>query len=202
MNVHALINLLHQGQKRKTGEPYTSHLYAVRDILIEEGIRDKTILESALLHDTLEDSDITNEYLALWFGSKVAGIVDVVSKSPAWHTSYCRMKSNLNEMQLAWIQYPEAILIKMADRLHNLRTIQGFSQEKQQAYLRETKEHLLPLFQETLRHRSIASFSFFQPMNSILAKLQHELSFYFLTFSHDSENRSEKPGQTSPHESS
>lgn len=175
MNIEALVDLLHHGQMRKTGEPYTSHLYAVRNILIEEGICDKVILESALLHDALEDSDITREYLSLWFGNQVAGIVEAVTKSPSWNTSYCRMKSNLSEMQLAWIKYPEAILVKMADRLHNLRTIQGLPPHKWPLYLEETKTHLLPLFSQIMNNRLVRCLSFLAVMESLLSKLQQEI---------------------------
>ncbi|NUM36383.1 MAG: HD domain-containing protein [Candidatus Brocadiae bacterium] len=184
MNIEALIDLLHHGQMRKTGEPYTSHLYAVRDILIQEGISDKAILASALLHDALEDSDITREYLALWFGNQVAGIVDTVSKCSYWHTSFCKMKSNLHEMQSAWIKYPEAILIKMADRLHNLRTIQGLPPHKWPLYLEETKVYLLPLFSQIMNNRLIQCLSFFMAMKSLLLKIQEETSKIEIILNH------------------
>ncbi len=144
--IEPLIDYLYKGRKRKNGEPYARHSYAVRDILAEQGVNDPTVLAAALLHDVLEDTYISREYLVLRFGRKIARIVHLLSKNPAWHTGYCRMKSNIDEMELLWRRYPETVLIKIADRLHNIRTIKGFSAAKQQEYLAETEHMLLPFF--------------------------------------------------------
>jgi len=172
MQISDLLEHVHRGQKRKGGEPYTSHLYAVCDILKNEGIKEKTVLDTALLHDILEDSSISKEYLALKFGDRVADIVEFLTKNIAWNTAYCRTKSNLDEMEMIWGEYPEAVIIKMADRLHNLRTISGFSLPKQHDYLTETTECLLPLFTKILKKIQVGYFKKY--MRGLLTKLKHE----------------------------
>ena len=147
MNIKALIEHIHRKQKRKTGEPYTSHLYAVREILQNEGITNQTTLNAALLHDSIEDCpNVTREYLATIFGKRLAEIVAIISKNQSWNTRHCQNKNYVDTMEASWPEYPEVVLIKMADRLHNLRTIEGFNSRKQYKYLKETKELLLPMF--------------------------------------------------------
>lgn len=156
MKAKNLIEILHSGQKRKNGEPYTSHPYAVSNILEESGVTDKTVLDAAILHDILEDNPkISREYLKHKFGEKIATLVDLISKDPTWNTSYCKMKSNLVHMEIEWMNHLEVVLIKMADRLHNLQTIGGFAKRKQKEYLEETKECLMPLFQEVLKRNHL-----------------------------------------------
>lgn len=173
MNVDNFIEIIHKGQKRKTGDPFTSHLYAVRDILVQEGITDTTVLNAALLHDALEDTDVTREYLAFRFGNKVADIVFLISKTEDWNTAYCKVKSHLDLMEESWMKYPEAIVVKMADRLHNLRTIHGFNPEKQKEYIAETKECLIPLFERVLDHNKIGYFRKY--ITSLMKKLKTEV---------------------------
>lgn len=168
-----LLEHLHQGQKRKDGSAYTTHLYAVREILETAGVTDKTLLAAALLHDILEDSALSKEYLALKFGERVADIVEFLTKNAAWNTAYCRMKSNLDEMETIWMDYPEAILIKMADRLHNLRTITGFTLAKQREYLTETTDCLMPLF-VTIGNRNHRGFKKY--IQRLLPQLQQEIA--------------------------
>jgi hypothetical protein len=169
MNINTFIEQIHHGQKRKTGEPYTDHLHSVKSILEQQGISDETILHAALLHDSLEDGNVTKNFLAASFGKKVAEIVDVLSKKDFWHTSYCKMKSNLDEMENTREEYPEAVLIKMADRIHNLQTLHGFSPKKQQEYLEETQELLIPAFENVLRKNQESRWQ--KPMQNLLQQI-------------------------------
>ncbi len=174
MNTKTLIELIHQGQKRMTGEPYTTHLYAVRDILRNEGITDKNTLYAALLHDAMEDNEnITKKYLAMYFGEKIAQIVEVVSKKRAWLTSYCRTKGHIDEIEFSWRAHPEAVLIKMADRLHNLQTLHGLPLEKQIRKLKESKEYLMPLFQKFHQENHFKDIGKYT--KSLLEKLEMEI---------------------------
>ena len=181
MNIEALVEHIHRRQKRKTGEPYTSHLYAVRDILVEAGVRDKKIIAAALLHDSLEDTDISKEYLQFRFGDKVTKIVDLVSKKAFWNTKFCKMKSKMDEMEQMCQEYPEAVLIKMADRIHNLETLHVFPLAKQRAKMKETNDLLIPLFhkivkQERWQHLS-PIFQILYSKISLTVKIQeHRLS--------------------------
>ena len=173
MNIPHFLESIHKGQKRKTGENYTSHLYAVRDILAEEGVCEKTILNSALLHDVLEDGGISKEYLSFRFGEKVSAIVEAVSKDTSWNTAYCKTKSYLDSIESSLAEHPESVLIKMADRLHNLRTIDGFSLKKKKEYLNETKECFIPLFEAVIRDTKIGTLK--KALESLLKKLRNEV---------------------------
>lgn len=175
LNIEAFIELVHRGQKRLTGEKYTYHLYAVRDILKEEGVTSPIVLHAALLHDVLEDTDVTREYLELWFGERVASIVFFLSKSEKvfWNTNYCRLQSHLNLLEECLRDYPEAILIKMADKLHNLRTIHGFRREKQLRYLDDVKNVFIPLFKKAKDQNIFIQFT--DVVESLLKKLRDEV---------------------------
>ena len=175
MNIQEFIEVVHKGQKRMTGEKYTSHLYAVRDILVEEGVKSNVILNSALLHDVLEDTDVKREYLELWFGERVANIVFYLSKSKKifWNTDYCRLQSHINLLEECWREYPEVILIKMADKLHNLRTISAFRKEKQRRFVDSTQNVFLPLFKLAYKEYLLKDFTVV--INSLLKKLKVEI---------------------------
>lgn len=174
MRIEQFMEHVFSGKIRKTGDSYTSHPYAVRDLLIKQGVTEQSILDAAVLHDVIEDSHITKDYLSLRFGAKVAEIVSILSKSTAWLTSYCKMKSNLDQMENQWVQYPEAILIKMADRLHNLQTINGFKPEKQKEYLKETTEMLMPLFSSIIRQNNLSSLD--KPFKGLYSELEKEIT--------------------------
>ena len=150
----ALIEMLYRGKTRKSGEPAATHFYAVRDLLAAAGVEQKTILTAALLHDVLEDTALSEEYLRLRFGRRTAAVVRLLSKQRLWHTAYAKAKSNIDEMGNVWHEYPEVILIKLADRLHNVQTIRGFRPAKRREYLAETSTLLVPFFEQVLaRHR-------------------------------------------------
>jgi (p)ppGpp synthase/HD superfamily hydrolase len=174
MDAVSFAKIAHSGQKRRTGEDFMDHVLAVRQILIEAGIRDAYILDAALLHDCLEDGDISKEYLGFRFGATIADIVDTLSKEKLWHTSYVRAKSHLHALERGWVRYPEATLIKIADRLHNLQTISGFSAKKQREYLQETRRDLLPLFRRILEESAAGKFR--TPIKHLLHLLEAEVA--------------------------
>ncbi len=181
MDIEHFIEFIYEGKIRKTGEKATSHFDAVRDILIEAGIADKIVLDAALLHDVLEDTRISKNYLALHFGEKVADIVDSLSKHQYWHTPYCKLKNHIDTIEASslYSYSQEVLLIKMADRLHNLQTLHGFSPAKQQEYIQETYEYLLPLF-ERLNHKD--HFNFWRTATDhLLAQIYAVLNKRFLS---------------------
>ena len=173
MNTSHLVAVLYDGKKRKTGEPAVTHLYAVRDILSAHGINDQTILDAALLHDVLEDTSLSEDYLELRFGAKVISIIRILSKNAQFHTPFVKMKSTLDEIESVLRIHPEALVIKMADRLHNLRTLHGFDQEKQHEYLEETHTLLLPLFQRIVESNHLGSLH--ETSVALLKELAEEL---------------------------
>ena len=150
MQIIKFVEKVFAGKFRKTGEPYVCHLYAVHDILRQAGVEDRYVLDTALLHDVLEDTSITKEFLERNFGKVVAQMVVTLSKEVMWHTSYCKFKSYLYSLESCAIYYPEIILIKMADRLHNLMTIEAFDLQKQVEYIEETEHYLFPVFRKAM----------------------------------------------------
>ncbi|MDF2378604.1 MAG: HD domain-containing protein [Candidatus Gracilibacteria bacterium] len=146
MDAKVFVEHIYKGKKRRTGDPFVSHPYAVQALLRNAGVDDEEVLTAALLHDILEDTDLSKSYLAFRFGLRIADIVEMLSKQDFWTTDFCKMKSNMDEMEIGFGHHPEAVVIKMADRLHNLQTIEGFKPKKQQEYLYESTEVLMPVF--------------------------------------------------------
>ena len=141
----------HAGQKRKSGEPYINHPLAVAGILIEWGMDIDTVV-AGVLHDTVEDTDATLDELESLFGRDVAFLVDGVTKvsqAPAGMRSLDsylpHTKDNLTKLMIAVGEDVRVIIIKLADRLHNMRTLQFMSPEKQKKIARETIEVFAPL---------------------------------------------------------
>ena len=139
----------HRGQKRKSGEPYIIHPLCVAIILADLELDKETII-SGLLHDVVEDTIMTTEELEQEFGSEVALIVDGVTK--LGRLSYSKDKveeqaENLRKMFLAMAKDIRVILIKLADRLHNMRTAKYWSPEKQKEKARETMDIYAPIAQ-------------------------------------------------------
>ncbi len=141
----------HFGQKRKSGEPYITHPLSVADILIEWGMDIDSVL-AGILHDTVEDTDATLEQIESLFGRDVAFLVDGVTKVSQARSgmrdlqSYLpQTKDNLSKLLIAVGQDVRVIIIKLADRLHNLSTLQYMKPDKQIKIARESLEVFAPM---------------------------------------------------------
>ena len=137
----------HEGQKRKSGEPYIIHPLCVAIILADLEL-DKETIVAGLLHDAVEDSWMTYEEVEKEFGSEVALLVDGVTKLGQLSYSADKVEvqaENLRKMFLAMAKDIRVILIKLADRLHNMRTLQYMRPEKQQEKARETMDIYAPI---------------------------------------------------------
>ncbi len=137
----------HKDQKRKSGEPYIIHPLCVGIILAELEL-DKESIIAGILHDVVEDTVMTEEELAEIFGKEVALLVDGVTKLTQlnWSADKVEMQAeNLRKMFLAMAKDIRVILIKLSDRLHNMRTLQYMKPEKQKEKARETIEIYAPL---------------------------------------------------------
>lgn len=135
---------LHRNQRRKSGDPYITHPLAVATILAELGM-DTTTLVAALLHDTVEDTGYAVESLKADFGDKVAELVDGVTKLDKVQLGSSAEAETIRKMVIAMAKDPRVLVIKLADRLHNMRTMRFLPPEKQARKARETLEVLAPL---------------------------------------------------------
>ena len=139
-------NAKHKFQKRKDGSPYIIHPLAVAEIVTEMGLDSDAVL-GALLHDCIEDTDASHEEIARLFGDTVAELVEGVTKLTRanFSTSEQAQMENLRKMFMAMSKDIRVVLIKIADRLHNMRTMQYQSPEKQISKCRETMDIYAPL---------------------------------------------------------
>ena len=139
-------NAKHQYQKRKDGSPYIIHPLAVAEVIAEMGLDQDAIL-GALLHDCIEDTDASHEEIAKLFGETVAELVEGVTKLTRanFSTSEQAQMENLRKMFMAMSKDIRVVLIKIADRLHNMRTMQYQSPAKQILKCRETMDIYAPL---------------------------------------------------------
>jgi RelA/SpoT family (p)ppGpp synthetase len=136
----------HEDQKRKTGEPYINHPLGVAYILGQMQM-DTATISAALLHDVIEDTDTSKEQLSNEFGELVAELVDGVSKLKTIHFK-TREQANAESFQkliMAMTSNPRVIIIKLADRLHNMRTIEAMKLASQKRIARETLEVYIPI---------------------------------------------------------
>ncbi len=136
----------HEGQMRKTGDPYITHPVAVAEILAEYGL-DAESLIAALLHDVVEDTDMTLDDVSEQFGGEVAALIDGVTKLDRirFDTQAEAQAATIRKLVIALARDVRVLLIKLADRLHNLRTLWPFDEAKQQRIARESLEVYAPL---------------------------------------------------------
>lgn len=143
---YALASDAHKAQLRYSGQPYIIHPIAVADILLDFGL-DAPSIEAAFLHDTVEDTDITLDMLRKDFGDEVASLVDGVTKlgRVPLSTREEQQAENIRKMLLAMSQDIRVIIIKLADRLHNMRTLDFMAEQKRRDIALETLEIYAPI---------------------------------------------------------
>ena len=136
----------HKGQMRASGEPYVIHPLEVAEVLAEVKL-DSTAIAAGLLHDAVEDTPATNEEIETEFGDQVAHIVEGVTKIDKiqFANREDRQAENVRKMLLAMVTDVRVVLIKLADRLHNMRTLEHLKPDRQEAIARETLDIYAPL---------------------------------------------------------
>ncbi|HEV8149464.1 MAG TPA: bifunctional (p)ppGpp synthetase/guanosine-3',5'-bis(diphosphate) 3'-pyrophosphohydrolase [Gemmatimonadales bacterium] len=136
----------HRGQKRMSGEEFISHSIAVATILIGQFV-DSTSIAAALLHDVVEDADVRDEDIAQEFGPEVAGLVDGLTKIAhlTFRSTAEEQVENYRKLLLSIAKDARVIIIKLADRLHNMRTLEHLPPEKRARIATETREIYAPL---------------------------------------------------------
>ncbi len=143
---YLLAKQAHEGQHRKSGEPYITHPVAVTLILAGYGM-DEPTLAAALLHDTVEDTDVTLDQIVATFGQEIAYLIDGVTKLDRleYGSREHAQAATIRKMVVAMAEDLRVLLIKLADRLHNIRTVAALRPEKQQRVARETLDIYAPL---------------------------------------------------------
>ncbi len=136
----------HEGQLRRTGEPYVTHPIAVAGIAADLGL-DEVTITAALLHDAVEDTGVTKEWLGKEFGDQVAAVVDGVTKLDRleFDSKEEQQAATIRKMFIAMAQDWRVLLIKLADRLHNMRTISVMPMARQRSIAQETLDVYAPL---------------------------------------------------------
>jgi guanosine-3',5'-bis(diphosphate) 3'-pyrophosphohydrolase len=136
----------HEGQIRRSGEPYISHPLGVAGILAELRL-DMATVATGLLHDTVEDTDVTLEDIEKEFGEDVRHLVDGVTKisKMTFRNTHEKQGENIRKMIVAMGKDVRVVLVKLADRLHNMRTLNHMPPEKQSRIAKETLDIYSPL---------------------------------------------------------
>ena len=144
--VYELADRAHEGQRRASGESYIEHPLAVAGILAELEL-DRQTIAAALLHDVVEDTSVTSEQVAAQFGDEIAGLVDGVTKLTRipYQSKEDAQVENLRKMFMAMARDIRVIIIKLADRLHNMRTLASLPPPTQLAIARETLDIYAPI---------------------------------------------------------
>jgi GTP pyrophosphokinase len=145
-SVYELANAAHQGQLRASGESYIEHPLSVARILADMEM-DKETIAAAILHDVVEDTVVTGEQVCAKFGPEIAQLVEGVTKLTRipYQSKEDAQVENLRKMFMAMAKDIRVIIIKLADRLHNMRTLASLPPEKQQSIARETIEIYAPI---------------------------------------------------------
>ena len=136
----------HDGQTRKSGQPFMQHCVEVARILAQQRL-DSTTVAAGLLHDVLEDTPVTLEEIAAEFGPKIAALTDGVTKIERfrYESREARQAETYRKMLLSMVEDIRVILVKFADRLHNMRTLDHLDPEQQKRTALETAEVYAPL---------------------------------------------------------
>ncbi len=137
----------HDGQKRRSGEPYICHPIKVAQILAKEALFDLAVLEAAVLHDVIEDTETEKATVAHLFSEEVANLVDGVSKlEKSKQVSVKELQARTFEkLVVATVADPRVVMIKFADRMHNMQTLQALRPDKRQRIAHETLEVYVPI---------------------------------------------------------
>ncbi|MDD3487258.1 MAG: RelA/SpoT family protein [Candidatus Moranbacteria bacterium] len=167
----------HEGQKRKSGEDYFEHVVQTGAILAEIGMRSRTVA-AGLLHDVPEDTEITLEDIKAKFGEEIAKLVDGITKLGKFKLRGDKKEvqlENLRKIFMAMAEDIRVVIIKLADRLHNMRTLEALPPEKQQRIAKETMEIFAPIANrlgigEIKGELEDLSFKFLEPKNYKTAK--------------------------------
>jgi guanosine-3',5'-bis(diphosphate) 3'-pyrophosphohydrolase len=146
VDAYEFASLAHEGQRRYSGEPYITHPVAVADILAGLHL-DYQSIAAALMHDVIEDTPTAKEQIEVQFGPEIASIVDGVSKLDqlSFDTRAEAQVESFRKMMLAMVEDIRVILLKLADRLHNMRTLGSLPPDKQRRIARETLEIYAPI---------------------------------------------------------
>lgn len=144
-NAYEMAVRAHAKQRRKSGEPYILHPIAVARICAEEIGLGPTAIVSALLHDVVEDTEVTLEEIRLAFGEKIAKIVDGLTKLDSAYNAQSPQAENFKKVLSTLVDDVRVVLIKMADRLHNMRTLGAMPRHKQLKIAAETSYIYAPL---------------------------------------------------------
>ena len=146
LSAYEYARTMHSGQKRASGEPYFSHPCAVAEILIDLGLDTPTVA-AAFLHDVVEDTPATEDDIQRRFGREIMTLVDGVTKLDKIHfrTHEEEDAENFRKIFVAMANDVRVIIIKLADRLHNMRSLNYLSNERQQRIAKETLEIFTPL---------------------------------------------------------